>query len=133
MKTLEFKKYEGGTELEAIGTIAEQIGKKGKVMFSRKNFNNHEKRVVVVAYNEQGESVIVSCSGALSTSLRKAKADGVDKTELLAQVVQLPIYDTENGFFIGFEAGERNEATSLTELTKVKVTNKVTNLEDVAW
>jgi len=132
MKTLEFKKYEG-TELEVLGSLADQVGKKGSAMFSKKNFNNHEKRVVVVAYNEKGESVIVSCSGALSTSLRKAKAEGVDKDELLAQVIQLPIYDTENGFFVGFEAGERTEAKSITNLTKVKVSAKITNLEEIAW
>lgn len=132
METLEFKKYEG-TEMEVLGTIAEQVGKKGKAMFSRKNFNNHEKRVVVVAYNEKEESVIVSCSAALSQSLRTAKSNGVDKDELLAQVVQLPIYNTENGFFVGFEAGERTEAKAIADLTKVKVTNKVTSLEEIPW
>jgi len=132
MNKLEFKKYDG-VEMETLGTLAEQVGKKGTAMFSKKNFNNPEKRVVVVAYNEKGESVIVSCSAALSTSLRKAKADGIDKNELLAQVVQLPIYDTEQGFFIGFNAGERNEATSIADLGKVKVGSKIENLAELTW
>lgn len=135
MKKLEFKKYDNeSATLETVGTVAEQVGAKGTAKFSKKNFNDDTKRVVVIAKDAKGESVVIACSTAVSASLRTAKAAGTDKNELLAQAINLPIYETEEGkFFIGFEAGEREEEKTIAELNKVKVGNKITSLADLSW
>lgn len=132
--------YEGSVDLGDFGTIAEQIGAKGSIDFSDKNFlstklndKGERVRVVVIAKNEEGESAIVPTSGQLSAQLRKAKEAGATRKELLAQVMNLPIYGNEIGQFIGLPAGERREGLTIAELKKVKVTNKVTSPEELVW
>lgn len=130
---IEFKKYEGAANLEDLGSLASQIGAKGKVKFSKPNFNS-TKRVVVIAENDKGESAVVTCSNNLSTHLRKAKADGASKEELLAYVVDRNILqDEDNAPFITMPGGEVTEGVSIAALKKVKVTEKVTTLEEIPW
>ena len=130
---IKFEKYEGSTvELSELGTLAEQIGKKGTVDFLKKNFNS-TKRVVVLAKNEAGESAIVSCSSPLSEQLRKAKADGATKEQLLASVISLPIYENEVGPFIGLEAGEASTGVSVASLAKVNKVATIGSLEEIPW
>ncbi len=130
---IEFKKFEGTSEITELGTIAEQIGAKGTAMFSKKNFAS-DKRVVVIAGNDKGESAVISCSTPLSAQLRKLKTEGVDKNELLAMVIEMPLYENEIGAFIGLPAGERTEVKTIAELKKVKKSAKaVLNLEELVW
>ena len=132
---IEFKKYEGIATLENLGTLADQIGAKGTVKFSKPNFLNAEKRVVVIAENGDGNSAVITCSEPLSKQLRKAKAEGTDKNELLAYVVGLDILENEAGVpYITLPGGEKVDGITIAELKKVKVTTKVTsNLEELAW
>jgi len=130
---IEFKKYEGAANLTDLGTLAEQIGAKGTVKLSKPNFNS-TKRVVIIAENEKGESAVVTCSTNLSNHLRKAKADGASKEELLAYAVGQKVLEGEEGTpFITMPGGEVTEGVTIASLKKVKVTEKVTNLEDVPW
>lgn len=133
--------YEGSVDLGDFGTLADQIGPKGSIDFSTKNFTSEKVsevtgervKVVVIAKNEDGESAVISCSTQLSKQLRKAKEDGAAKKELLAQVAALPIYGNEIGQFIGLPAGERSEGLTIAELKKVKVANKISSPEELVW
>ncbi len=141
MEKIAFEKYEGGTELTDYGTIAAQMGLNGKAKFDPKNFTTTKlnakgeiTRVVVIVANEEGETAIVPCSGPLSAQLRKMKADGVDKDEILALAVELPLYGNEVGQFVGLPAGERTEGKTIAELKKLKKSGKaVLNLEELVW
>ena len=141
MEKIAFEKYESTTELSDYGTLAEQIGAKGTAMFVPKNFTStklNDKgeriRVVVIAGNEAGETAPIVCSAPLSAQLRKLKEEGVDKDEILAMVLDLPIYGNEIGQFIGVPAGERTEAKTVAALKKVKKSGKaVLNLEELVW
>ena len=88
---IEFKKYEGANStLEDLGTVKELAGKKGKIALIRKNFNNPEKRVVVVLTNAKDESAVISCSKQVSDALRK-------KEMTIAQLVGLNVVQNEEG------------------------------------
>lgn len=132
---IEFKKYEGITNLEDLGTLADQIGAKGTIKFSKPNFLNTDKRVVVIAENGEGLSAVISCSANLSKHLRKTKADGAEKKELLAYVAGLNVLENEEGVpYITMPGGEPTEGFKISDLKKVKVSEKVaTNLDEMAW
>lgn len=131
---IEFKKYEGIANLENLGTLADQIGAKGTVKFSKPNFLNAEKRVVVIAENGDGLSAVITCSEPLSKQLRKSKAEGADKKELLAYVVGLDILENEAGVpYITLPGGEKVDGISIADLKKVKVTAKITTPEELVW
>jgi len=131
---IEFKKYEGIANLEDLGTLADQIGAKGTIKFSKPNFLNAEKRVVVIAENGEGLSAVISCSTNLSKHLRTLKANGTDKKELLAFVAGLNVLENEAGVaYITMPGGEPTEGFKIAELKKVKVNVAITNPEELAW
>ena len=131
---IEFKKYEGSALLTDLGTVASQIGTKGTIKFVAKNFNNPEKRVVLVAENDKGESAVISCSKSLSDYLRKAKEEGAKKEELLAGLLDLNIMEGEEEVpFITMPAGEQTKGITVTELRKAKKVHKIEALEEIPW
>jgi hypothetical protein len=129
---IEFKKYELENSVEELGTVADQIGTKGKITFVKKNFLDESKRVVILAYNEAGESAIVACSEQLSKALRRAKNEGASKDSLLASVLDQPVYANEVGTFIGMVSGDAPQAKSVAELRKQKGT-VVLAVEEIPW
>jgi hypothetical protein len=67
---LEFKLHTGA---ETLGTVAEITGAGGKISLIPTNFNNHEKRVVIILKKANGESTTVTCSANVSDGLRAKK------------------------------------------------------------
>jgi hypothetical protein len=129
---LEFKKYEGAEGLEELGTVAEQVGDKGAAKWAGAKNWNSDKRVTVVAINEAQESTTVVLSKPLSAIVRKARADGAELNELLAMVVNMPLYGNDKGIFIGLEGGEATQATTIKDLKKVKKSEKLTAILDLS-
>jgi len=66
---LEFKLYER-TERTELGTVAELTGVGGKIGLLPTNFNNPEKRVVIIMKKADGTSAQVVCSSNVSNGLR---------------------------------------------------------------
>jgi hypothetical protein len=66
---LNFKNYERAERTE-LGTVAELIGKGGKIKLSPRNFADETKRVAVVLEQANGASDMVICSAELSKRLR---------------------------------------------------------------
>lgn len=83
--------YQGTTgELTELGTVKALAGKKGKISFIRKNFNDATKRVAVVLTNAKGESALISCSKQVSDALRS-------KQMTIAQLAGLTVLENEDG------------------------------------
>jgi len=137
-----FKVYapEGG-ELELLGTIAEQIGDKGKAKFIKGNFlgtklteDGRVPRVAIIVSNAEGESMPIACSTAVSTQLRKLKTEGVSNDELLSLAIGMPLYANEKGhYFVGMEGSEPEEGKTIAQLKKVKKVAKIEALNEIAW
>ena len=130
---VEFKKYEGGTaELTDLGTVLSVAGKGGKIGFLRKNYNNTEKRVVVVLTNKAGNSAVVPCSKQVSDAFRAKKLS-------IAQLAGLNIVEVED------EKGELRQFVAMPPtggiheiaVEKIKVEElekeEIANPEDLAW
>lgn len=66
---LNFKNYERAERTE-LGTVAELIGKGGKIKLSPRNFADDSKRVAVILEQANGASDMVICSAELSKRLR---------------------------------------------------------------
>ena len=66
---LNFKNYERAERTE-LGTVAELIGKGGKIKLSPRNFADEAKRVAVILEQANGASDMVICSAELSKRLR---------------------------------------------------------------
>jgi hypothetical protein len=66
---LNFKNYERAERTE-LGTVAELIGKGGKIKLSPRNFADDSKRVAVILEQANGSSDMVICSAELSKRLR---------------------------------------------------------------
>lgn len=66
---LNFKNYERAERTE-LGTVAELIGKGGKIKLSPRNFADETKRVAVILEQSNGDSDMVICSAELSKRLR---------------------------------------------------------------
>ena len=66
---LNFKNYERAERTE-LGTVAELIGKGGKIKLSPRNFADEAKRVAVILEQANGASDMVVCSAELSKRLR---------------------------------------------------------------
>ena len=66
---LAFKKYERDEQV-SLGTVAEVTGIGGKFALIPANFNNPEKRVVVILKKLDGTSAQVTCSPKVSQGLR---------------------------------------------------------------
>lgn len=66
---LNFKNYERAERTE-LGTVAELIGKGGKIKLSPRNFADETKRVAVILEQANGASDMVVCSAELSKRLR---------------------------------------------------------------
>lgn len=66
---LNFKNYERAERTE-LGTVAELIGKGGKIKLSPRNFADETKRVAVILEQSNGASDMVICSAELSKRLR---------------------------------------------------------------
>lgn len=82
---LEFKLYER-TERTELGTVAQLTGVGGKIGLIPANFNNHDKRVVVVMKRADGTSAQVVCSSNVSSGLRA-------KEITLSQVQGFPVIE----------------------------------------
>ena len=82
---LEFKLYER-TERTELGTVAELTGVGGKIGLLPANFNNHDKRVIIVMKKANGTSAQVICSSNVSSGLRA-------KEITLSQVQGFPVVE----------------------------------------
>ena len=88
---IKFEMYQGTTgELTELGTVKALAGKKGKLSFIRKNFNDATKRVAVVLTNAKGESAMVTCSKQVSDALRNKQMN-------IAQLVGCTVLENEDG------------------------------------
>lgn len=79
--------------LETLGTVAENVGKKGTIAFNLNNLKRDDKLVVVELTNEKGKTQKVYCSAALSAQIRK---DKMAKQDLINYVGSLDIAITTN-------------------------------------
>ena len=66
---LTFNKYQREDRVE-LGTVAQLVGKGGKVKFVPKNLADDSKRVTVILERKNGESAMVLCSKAVSEGIR---------------------------------------------------------------
>lgn len=116
--------------LETLGTVAENVGKKGTIAFNLNNLKRDDKLVVVELTNEKGKTQKVYCSAALSAQIRKEK---MAKQDLINYVGSLDIAITTN------EEGEQRfkiiqrqgavVSGSITGAAPVVVTN----FDEITW
>lgn len=67
--SLNFKKYVREDRTE-VGTVAQLVGKGGKIKLVPKNLADKAKRVAVILEKKNGESALVICSKAVSEGVR---------------------------------------------------------------
>lgn len=120
---IKFAVYESST-LEDLGTVAQVVGKKGTLAFINKNLAS-TKRVAVVLKNVKGESTVITCSAPVSTSVRNALANGVERRKVLAIVSKLNVLEGETEVpFICAPAGSSTmEEFTIESLATEKVTD----------
>lgn len=66
---VKFENYQREDRVE-LGTVAQLVGKGGKVKFVPKNLADDSKRVAVILENKTGASALVLCSEAVSKGVR---------------------------------------------------------------
>lgn len=118
---IEFKVFQSTSNLVSEGSVLDLVGAKGTISRIPKNWNNPEKRVVLLLTREDGTSAAVSCSEAVSKMLRS-------KEITIEHVLGFQILTTESGVpFISAPA---------TALQTVKVADLVVKAfqpKEVAW
>lgn len=85
MALVEFKLHTRAERVE-LGTIAELTGVGGKIALIPSNFNNPDRRVVIVMRKADGTSATVTCSKPVSEGLRSKEIG-------LRQVQNFPIVE----------------------------------------
>lgn len=66
-----FKAYEGAeSTLTDLGTPKSLVGKNGSLGFIKKNFNDPNKRIVLLLKKQDGTSTTVTCSKSVTEGLR---------------------------------------------------------------
>lgn len=109
---IKFEMYQGTTgELTELGTVKALAGKKGKISFIRKNFNDATKRVAVVLTNAKGESALITCSTQVSDALRNKQMN-------IAQLAGCTVLENEDG--VSFISMPSTGGLQSFELDKVK-------------
>jgi hypothetical protein len=128
--SVKFEMYQGTTaELTELGTVKEIAGKKGKISFIRKNFNDATKRVAVVLTNANGESALISCSKQVSDALRSKQMN-------IAQLASCKVLENEDGInFISMPGtgGLRSIELDGVRLEVVEVSNEFLPEELIAF
>jgi hypothetical protein len=66
---LNFEKYQREDRVE-LGTVAQLVGKGGKIKFVEKNLADDSKRVAVIMERKDGASALVICSESVSKGVR---------------------------------------------------------------
>jgi len=126
---LKFEIYAGSTTLDDLGTLATVVGKRGTLAFIPKNLKSI-KRVCIVLKNAEGESTTLSCSSAVSDSVRNALAKGVEKQRVLATLAKLSVLEGETG--IPYLCAPAGEGAGLEEFTVEQLaTEKTANYEEL--
>lgn len=118
---LKMKVYERGESatLTTHGSLLEHAGKGGTIAPIRKNWNNPNVRIQLVATNKNGESIKVTCSKQVNDLLRAGKLT-------LQKVVNLPILENEEGTaFISMPASGALQQISADKFTKETVEAEV--------
>ena len=119
---VQFGKYEGNANLSDLGTLKSIVGKGGTVKFSNKNFNNPNKRVVVIGAKKDGTSAVIACSDTVSRHLRTAKGKGATTVQMLGWLVGLSVLENENEqYFISMPAGELAEGLNVDTLKSADI------------
>lgn len=127
---INFKMYESTQgELTDLGTVKSIAGKKGKISFIRKNFNDVSKRVAVVLTNAKGESELITCSAQVSAALR-------GKQMTIAQLAGCKVLENEDGVnFISMPGtgGLQSFELDTVKLAVVEVSNEFLPEELIAF
>lgn len=66
---VKFENYQREDRVE-LGTVAQLVGKGGKIKFIKKNLADTTKRVAVILENKAGGSALVLCSESVSNGVR---------------------------------------------------------------
>ena len=91
--SLNFAKYES-TDLEDLGVVSSVVGAKGTLSIAPKSLRvGNTKRIVIILKKKDGTSSAVSCSSAVSDSIKKAVANDMSKEQILAIVAKLSILE----------------------------------------
>lgn len=117
-----FKLYES-TVLEDLGSVADIVGKKGKLRFAGNKNLTSAKRVSIVMLKPDGTSDVAVCSNNVSVGVRKALADDTPKNKILAVLSKLHCLENEKGLaFICAPQGSGGTESEFTveELAVVK-------------
>ncbi len=127
---VELKKFERETaEITQLGTFKSNVPKGSTVQFLKNNFLNPEKRVVV--FIKKGElTAVVSCTTALSATVRALRKAGKSHAELLGYVVNQEMIENEQGKFISAPANA-SEAISIDKV--VAPVEEEFSPEALAW
>jgi hypothetical protein len=133
---LTFKKYEStATELENLGTVISNLGKKGELKFVPGTIDRFKskatKALCMILMNDKGESLTVPLSKRVSGTILGALENGQSKKDCLAAIAGLEIVEnTDGGHTIVAPRGVGGEEESFTvgELKTTKVA-----YEDLVW
>lgn len=133
---LTFKKYEStAAELENLGTVISNLGKKGELKFVPGTIDRFKskatKAMCMILMNDKGESLTVPLSKRVSGTILGALENGQSKKDCLAAIAGLEIVEnTDGGHTIVAPRGVGGEEESFTvgELKTTKVA-----YEDLVW
>ncbi len=124
MKELKFEAYQPKeSTLEDYGTVKEQVGKNGTIGLVEDNFNDPNKRVVIILKRADGTSKSVSCSKRTSDALRSRKIT-------LANVLAMSIMVGETGVPFISSQGGRVQEFSVDKINSTKASTKTAFLSE---
>jgi len=105
------------TEVEEEGTLIDSLEVGDELSFSNKNLES-DKRVTLFIY-EKGEEApkMIACSTHLSTTVRSAIAQGVKKSQIIRNLLDLRVVKNDKGYFI-VPTGNQAERFTLSVLKK---------------
>lgn len=117
------------SNLNTLGTVAENIGAKGTIELDANNLGRADKLVMVTLSNGTAKQVVY-CSAALSAQVRK---DKMKKQDLINYLGSLQIAETTN------EEGEKrfkivlNQGEKISGTITATHTPKTLQLDEIPW
>lgn len=117
---------QGGSwdEVTEHGILGEILNPNEAIRFGKKNLNSNKRVVVFVSDGKGGEPEGITCSEALSTTIRKASKAGTDSKTLLRAILDMRVIETDNyGFMIVPEFTGQLEEFKVAALKKTAAVN----------
>lgn len=136
---LQFKQYVStATDLDSLGTVASNLGKKGTLKFVPGTIDRFKSKVIkalcMVLSDDKGNSTTVPLSKRVSGTILNALEDGKTKRDCLLAISKLEIVEVEeNGELRHTIVAPRGAGGEEETITVGEVKASKVSYEDLVW